>query len=72
MPLTDDEDRVGLEDKPAPIDKTLPRGLLVAPWDVSAAELDALRKSGYEFLKLGKAFNDWKQSLTTKGDTKEI
>ena len=66
------EDRAGLQDQPVPIDKTLPRGLLVAPWDASAAELDALRKSGYEFLKLGKAFNDWKQSLSTKGDTKEI
>jgi len=42
------------------------------PWDLAASELDALRKSGYEFLKLGKAFNDWKQSLATKGDTKEI
>lgn len=54
------------------VPEKMPRGLLVAPWNVSAAELDALRKSGYEFLKLGKAFNDWKQSLTTKGDTKEI
>ncbi len=50
----------------------MPRCLLVAPWDLAASELDALRKSGYEFLKLGKAFNDWKQSLATKGDTKEI
>lgn len=40
--------------------KGMPIGLLVAPWDISAAETDALNKAKFAFLKLGRSFEEWR------------
>jgi len=42
----------------------LPLGILFSPWDLSAAEADALHKARFAFLKLGSNFDEWRKKAT--------
>lgn len=49
-----------------------PKGLLVAPWDISEPEVESLKNAGFLHMKLGSAFKEWVASNTAKAKPFEI
>lgn len=49
-----------------------PKALLIAPWDLTAPEAEALKSSGFGFLKLGKPFQDWQASVAASKSAMEL
>jgi len=44
--------------------KHVPRGILVAPWDLTESELSELRAHQFDFIKLGAAFDEWNKTVS--------